>query len=305
MLNTTCLEHLEVIFNIRSVLLPWIQAYNIFIGILNITGNAILIWALRRTGQTKTISFQFITIMSLSDLSIGTIGIVCLTLILTEQYREYCWLRLATLAALNTFIYFSAFMVFLIALDRYLHMKYLERYSSKFTKKRGYLLVIISFLSAFLIGLNYIRPYSQKAYNIFQLMIILMAILYLISVILLYRRALHILRVKGHQVTRSIISQNRALGKAAKRVSICFTILIGTIIFYHILDSINKRVATIDSDILITYFWFAYITFLGNGFCSSIIFISHNIKIQKLLKRMVMGHWNSIRPTVGDKDANA
>ena len=305
MMNMTCLEHLEVIFNIRSDVLPWIQAYNIFIGILNITGNAILIWALRRTGQTKTISFQFITIMSVSDSAIGTIGIVCLTLIITEEYRKYCWLRLATLAALNTFMHFSAFMVFLIALDRYLHMKYLERYSSKFTKKRGYLLVIISFLSAFLIGLSYIVPYSHKSYSIFQFMVILMTISFLISVILLYHRALQILRKKAHQITRSIINQNKALGKAAKRVSICFTILIGTIIFYHILDSINKKAAIIDSDILITYFWFAYITFLGNGFCSSIIFISHNIKIQRVLKRLVMSYWNSIRPTVGVKDGNA
>ena len=299
-----CLEHIDNVYDRRIAFSPFIQAYNILIGILNITGNAILIWALRRTSQTKTISFQFIVIMSASDLTAGITSMVCITLVLFEKYQNNCWLKLVSLIAVNTFTFFSAGMIFLIAFDRYLRMKYLERYSLKFTKKKGYLLVIILFAAALLATTFFILPFSRDAYNIYQVVIILMGILLLISVILLYNSALRILRRRAHLITSSIINQNKALGKAAKRVSICFIILAGPIIFFHILDGINKKSAIIDADILAILFWIAYITYLGNGFCSSVIFVSQNIKIQRLLRTVVMGYWNSIRPTVALKDAN-
>ena len=299
-----CLTHLNNLFNSGYVYSPFVLAFNILVGILNISGNSILIWALRRTGQTKTISFQFIAIMSCSDLTIGIIGLVCISLMISlEKYRKNCWLMIITIVVLNNFNYFSAFMIFLIALDRYLHMKYLERYSTKFTKKRGYLLVIMSFVMALSTSIIFALPLSQHTYGILQKILASIAILFLISVLLLYHRALRILRRKTHQITRSIINQNRALGKAAKRVSICFLILTGPTILCHILDAVNKQLAIIDTSVLGSWFWIAYITLLANGFCSSIIFISQNIRIRRLLKGVVMGYCTRVHPTVGASEA--
>ena len=294
-----CSERMKTIYHSGPMLSPLVTAYNILVGILNITGNAILIWALRRTGQTKTISFQFIAIMSVTDLAAGTTSIVFITLLISiEDYQKYCWLMLVTLVVLNTLNYFSGLMVFLIALDRYLHMKYLERYSIKFTKKRGYLFVIISFVVALSTSIYFSLPLFHLVYNIFKWLLLSMATLCMISVLLLYHRALQILRRKAHQITRSIINQNRALGKAAKRVSICLLVLALPIVLCQLIDVINNQLAIIDSSALGLLYWIAYITLLANGFCSSIIFILQNIRIQRLLKSVVMSYWNRIRPVV-------
>ena len=299
-----CKKYIRSINDTGHFFITFIRAYNILIGVLNITGNAILIWALRRTGQTKTISFQFIAIMSASDLTIGVIAIVLMTLLSLDPYQNYCWLKVTTVAVSSTFNSFSSFMIFLIALDRYLHMKYLERYSIKFTKKRGYLLVIMSFALALLISISLFLTLSQLAYSTFQMVIVSTAILTLISVIILYHRALQVLRRKAHLITSSIISQNRALGRAAKRVSICFLILTGPIILYHILDIAVGHKAIKDSWGLSSFSWLAYITYLGNGFCSSVIFISQNIKIRRVLKKLLMDKWNRIRSVVGTMETN-
>ena len=295
----TCVEQNTFIDDIGNAFLPLLRAYNILIGGLNITFNATLIWALRRTGQTKTISFQFIAIMSFSDLAMGINSILFITLVTFEQYNEYCWLKLAIQFVLNILNCFSILMIFLIALDRYLHMKYLEQYSLKFTKKRGYLMVIASFAAALFTSTVFILPLAQFTFGIIQTVFVLVAAVFLISVIILYHKALRILKGKAHQVTGSIINQNKALGKAAKRVSICLLILTVPILLCRIIDGVNKQVAYVDSSVLGFWCLTAYITFLANGFCSSIIFISQNVKIQRLLRRVAMGYWNSFRSEVG------
>ena len=128
-----CLAYLNNLHDTPQVFITLIRVHNVLIGLLNITGNAILIWGLCRTGQTKTISFHFIVIMSISDLTIGTSSLIFITMLLTESYEAYCWTKLAIQFLFTTLHYFSSFMVILVALDRYLHMRYLERYSIMLT----------------------------------------------------------------------------------------------------------------------------------------------------------------------------
>ena len=300
-----CLSLIKDLYSTHNSVVALVQVYNIFVNFLTIIGNTVLIWALRRTQQTKTISYQFIIIMSASDLTSSLIGIVFLTLILNKQYHRQCRLKLATQLVMNAANYLSVLMIFLIALDRYLHMRYLERYSIKFTKKRGYWLVLISFAFALLISTCLALPLPQITHSIMKTGFFSISSLFLIAIITLYCKALHALRRKEDQIARSIINQNRALGKAAKRVSICFLILTGPIILLHTLDGINNQVTIVDSSVLNLCIWFAFITFLANGFCSSVIFISLNIKIQRLLRRVVMGYWNSLRSAVGAIETGA
>ena len=294
-----CLSLMKDLHGIHNNLIALVQAYNIIVNFLSIIGNAILIWALRRTQQTNTMSFQFILIMSASDLISGLIGIVFITLILNEQYHRYCWLRLAVQFVLNIANYFSSSMVLLIALDRYLHMRYMEQYSLKFTRKRGYRLVLMTFVFSLLASLSFTLPLSKFTYNIMKTGYFFMACLFLMSIIMLYCKALQALKRKENQMARSILNQNRALGKAAKRISICLLILTGPIVLFHVLDGINSQVAIIDSSVLDLCIWLAFITYLTNGFCSSVIFISQNTKIQRLLRRVLIDYWNSLRSTVG------
>ena len=258
-----------------------------------------LIWGLRKTRQTKTISFQFIVIMSASDVIIGIIGLTFLTMLSTDPYQNYCWMRLALQAALSSCNCFSSFLVLLIALDRYLHMRYLERYSVKFTKRHGYYLICISFFLASLISATFIFQFPPATHSILKEVLFSLAIPLPISVIILYYKAMRAMRRKANQITRSIINHNRALGNAAKKVSLCFLILTVPAIVSHILDGVNMQVGFIDQPVVNTCIWFAYITFLANGFCSSVIFMSQNISIRRALRRTIINKWDCFRSKVG------
>lgn len=293
-----CLTHFKDLNGIPKVWVTLIQIYNILIGILNVSGNAILIWALRRTGQTKSLSFRLIAIMSVSDMTVGITGLVFLTMLLLELYENYCWLKLWTEFLLITCNYISISMIFLIALDRYLHMKYLERYSEKFTKKRGYSFVIASFMLALSSGIVLILQVPLKVHLILESVFSLLTSPIFASVIILYQIAQRTVKRKAHQITRHAINENRALAKAAKRVSICIILLSSPILILLILDNFHIYLKVFDVKALNTCRWLAYITYLGNGFGSSIIFMLQNSPIRRFLKGMVFHHWNRLRPMV-------
>ena len=299
-----CITFIKGLHGIPSSIVTLIQVYNVLVGILSIIGNAILIWALRRTGQTKTISLKFIIIMSFSDLGVSIATVFFLSILPVEQYYNHCWLKLTIQAFLNTFNCFSVVMVLLIAIDRYLHMKYLERYSIIFTKRRGYFLIVTSFVLTALGSAMFILPYPRLAYSILKEVYFSIMLFFPLLIMALYYKAMRAMRRKANQISRNTINYNRALGRAAKRISICFLILTTPIIICHILDGISMKAPVMDSSVLSTYTWLAYITFLVNGFCSSIIFMSQNILIRRLLRRIVMNYWNRIQSKVGATKAS-
>ena len=290
-----CLTFIKNVNSVPCIIITLTRLYSIIINIVNVIGNAILIWALCRTQQTKTISFQFIIVMSICDLTSGIFCLPLLTLLSYHEYQKFCWLMLSTQAILTACNYFSAFMVFLIALDRYLHMKYLEQYSRKFTKKRGHFLIIACLLLALFFSIVFIIPLPRLIYSILVTIYFAIGMLFLISIIILYHKALSTLKRKAHMVTSTIINKDRALGKAAKRISLCIIVLAGPITILHIIDGVNIRLSIIDPSLIAVCIWFAYITFLGNGSCSSFIFISQNTPIKRFLRKVATDNWSRIR----------
>ena len=299
-----CQSFIKSLSGVPSIILPLIQTYIVAINILNVMGNALLIWALRRTKQTKTLSFQFIMIMSFSDLACGILCLPSLPLLLHDEYRKYCSLKLSTQAVVTACNYFSGSMVFLIALDRYLHMRYLEQYSRKFTKRRGHFLILAFLLLAVLSSIVFILPFSQFIFSTLVATCFATCMVFLMSVIILYHKALSTLRRKAHLVTSSIIHKDRVLGKAAKRISLCVIVLAGPIIILQIIDSVNMQLSVLDPSVIAVCMWFAYITLLGNGFCSSFIFISQNTPIKRLLKKVATDNWSRIRMLGGRVDTS-
>ena len=297
--NMGCSSFISVLHGIPRCIITLMQVYNILIGVLNLTGNAILIWGLRKTRQTKTISSQFIAIMSVSDLTIGIFGILFMTLLSIDPYQNYCWMKLLFQAVIATCNYFSAMMVLLVAFDRYLHMRYLNQYSTRFTKKRGYFLVVTSLATVSLVNASLIAPMTLSVFSIMKLVSSLLTLLFPILTIMLYHKAMHAMKTKANQITRGIINDNRTLGRAAKRVSMCFLMLTVPTIIINIVEGVNMQVSIIDQSVASACSWFAYITFLANGFCSSIIFISQNVPIQRVVREIITDNWHRIRSEVG------
>ena len=107
--------------------------------------NSLLIQALRSLKKLNTISFKYILLLSTSDICFGVSWIAYLCML----YPEFNKQSLMTTAhiLIHIFASFSCIMVLLIALDRYIHMRFSLRYNAIMTKRRASLLVICWFFS--------------------------------------------------------------------------------------------------------------------------------------------------------------
>ena len=202
-----------------------------------------------------------------------------------EKYNRICWLKSFIQFILTAPNIFSLFMVAFIALDRYLHMRYLERYPSIVTKKRGYLLAITSFLFASTASAIIILPLPRNAFFIIQWLFIVSVFPVLLSIMILYYSAMKTLRAKARQLTRLTISQTTALSNAAKRITICVAVLMLPLFIIEAIELANEYYEFVSSSLMDDIKWFAYITYLFNIFGSSFIFMSQNRPIKTVLRR--------------------
>ena len=292
-----CRTILPVLTDTSTLL--FIRDNNAIVSVLSIAGNSLLIWGLNKTGQTITISFQFIILMSSSDLITGMSSLVLLTLVPWKYYSKNCWLALLTQFLLGLYNLFSFSMLNLIALDRYLHIKYMARYPLVFTKKRGYILAILSLFCAAAYNAFLLLPLHLRISSILQSGFTVVLYLFIFAIIILYNHAMRELRRKANQISRRVGTQSRVLLKAAKRIVLCTILLTLPLAVIFILGFLKKYRGFLDISIQYVYRWFAYITFLVNAFCSSCIFMLQNRPIRQLLKRFAIRQYSRMRSTVG------
>ena len=283
-----CRESSIFSFNITTESYPYIRAYIIIVTVFNVSGNAILIWALKKTGQTKTISVQFIIIMSIFDLVTSAVNLIILIITsIPQRSKANCWTTLLCQFFLSTFSAYSFIMVALIALDRYLHMRYLERYPSVVTKKRGYCLAVATFVYALTVNVIYTLPLPYNVPYISQSVHIFSTSPIIVSIFVLYYKAMRTVRTKASRLTRSVIAQTRSLSKAAKRITICVLVLTLPVITIQSLELVNKHCKFSSLTVLGNLKIFAYVTYSSIAFWSSYIFISQNRPIRFRLSRLV------------------
>ena len=272
-------------FNSTADILLYHEVYSASIDFTSITSNSVLMWALKKTGQTNTISFQFIIMMSISDLLLSTAALIRQIMNIIQQYNINCWTKIIFQIFIHSCSLFSFIMVALIALDRYLHMKYLERYPSIVTKTRGYILAVTACLYSLaenimlLFLVLYNKPLISHSMRIFGSAPIM------ISICILYFRAIKSLRTKVDQLSRNVITQTRALSTAATRITVCLFVLSLPLVGIQVLELANRDNRFMSISVLSTAKLFCYATFTSNGFWSAFIFMSLNRPVRLLLRR--------------------
>nr|QBL02596.1 biogenic amine-like GPCR [Tripedalia cystophora] len=124
-----------------------LTAVNVIVACSNIISNMFLVFALRRTKQLKKVACQFILYLCISDLCVGfllqPLVSVLLTFFVSETDKE-CSIELTGQALSFIFPQISGVMIMIISLDRFLHMRFLNRYSTIMTHRRAMLLVILN-----------------------------------------------------------------------------------------------------------------------------------------------------------------
>ena len=274
-------------FNSTADTLLYYEVCSASIHFTSITGNSVLMWALKKTGQTNTISFQFIIMMSISDLLLSTAALIRQIMNIIQQYNINCWAKIIFQIFIRTCSLFSFIMVALIALDRYLHMRYLERYPSIVTKTRGYILAVTAYLYSLAENMIFLLPVLYNKPQISQSIHIFAGFPIMISICILYFRAIKSLRTKVDQLSRNVITQTRALSTAATRITVCVFVLSLPLLSIQVLELANSNSRFISFSVLSTAKLFGYATFTSNGFWSAFIFMSLNRPIRELLQRCI------------------
>ena len=295
-------------FEITENLVPYLRAYIVIVATFNTTGSLILLWGLKRTRQTNTISLQFVIMMSISDLVSSISNTIVLTVMTLKGYSMNCWVtwaRILVYFLLGTLNMFSFLMIVLIALDRYLHMRYLERYPSIVTKRRGHLSALVTVFVASTAAGILAMPMPERETAIIQAIYVASVCPFLLLIFMLYRGAMRALRAKSNHLTQSIIIQTKSLSIAAKWVTICVTALTVPLITLQAMELTDEYKKLMNSSTINSMKFFAYTTQTLNGFCSSIIFISQNRPIRILLKRVNRFSHISRRSVVWPIESNA
>ena len=164
--------------------------------VATIISNAVLIYAMYKTGQLNTISNRFVFVMSLSDFCFGVLVLPPLAVLsLMQKSLKSCLYEEIIAYPSTFFVYFSFFMLFCITVDRYLQVTKMNRYSLYMNNFRMKVMVILSFFLANIITVSSILNPSLEQ-HIFVLSI---GILFKISSVTIYTVLIKRLRnhVKG------------------------------------------------------------------------------------------------------------
>ena len=145
--------------------------------------NVLTAYVLRRHNKTNVVTFWFIYCLSISDAMIGVTGLIYHLLRLKVNLESgKSQSSLSTTIAGKIFQYFyatSGHLVFIIAIDRCIHMTYLDKYNTMMTQSRARWIMLVNgvcsilpILQLFVASDTRITSYSLSL-NIFYIVVIL------------------------------------------------------------------------------------------------------------------------------------
>ena len=287
-----CTSYIPSIRDFPQSTLITLRAINSCIALLNIFGNGLLIYALKKTRQTTSFSIELIALMSLLDCIGGIQALFVTNLLLWKAYDSYCYLKVISQLINLVFLGSSFTTVMLIAFDRFLHTKYLQRYPTIMTKRRGRML----FLSLFLFNIMLAFTFSNLVMNltIGSLVYTCIAMLYMVTVIALYYKTIKAVKNRVSSMhspfMKSTMVHIRTLANVALSISICMALLLIPFVISAIVLEVSSRNRVKNETDLAIFKWFAYIVLLANGVCSCVIFTSQNKPVKNLIKSIILQH---------------
>ncbi len=166
------------------------------IAISNVVVNSFLIQALRKLKKLSTISFKYILLLSISDICLGITWVAYLCMLYTT-FNGIKWIIL-TIANILMYFFatFSLSMVVVIALDRYIHMKFSVKYNTIVTKRRAVITVVsVVLILVFQVALL-LSARILGFFFIVQLALNITGITCIIVVFMLYVKAYRFLRAQ-------------------------------------------------------------------------------------------------------------
>ena len=177
----------------------------------NISLNSLLIHALRKRKKLNIISYWLIFCLSISDVFIGIFGLIdeSLPFIFSSscEDNDFC---IVTKAVRSFFANFSSTFVLVVAIDRFIHMKYPLQYATIMTKRWAAVLVCLNavFTVHTTVTTRFLPHYqsnfiskNNQSYLIYRVVLSLVYIMTVVSVFILYVITYCLLRKRFNAVT--------------------------------------------------------------------------------------------------------
>ena len=181
--------------------------------------NSFLIFALQRRKKLKLISYWLIFCLSSSDVFFGIFGLINESLVL--KLKGACWnndLCYSTSCIEFFFTNFSATFLLIIAIDRFIHMRYSLRYQSIMTRGRAILLFCFNVIFTFHIVVTimllpkYQREFLLKhllSYRIYRAVLSLVYLLIVVAVCVLYIITYVSIKKRVNNTTHALVTVTR------------------------------------------------------------------------------------------------
>lgn len=163
---------------------------NVIVGVSSLVANSILIYLLRKENKLGTISYKFVLILCISDLISASLSITIEPIMRVTTHPKYHrYVRLFSVTSRFLVGTFSAMITVLIAVDRYIHLKYSQKYSLIMTARRAKIIVTTLLLVDFgligVLGTALMRGFYSEMFIAFSAVCLMM----LISACVIYYNA--------------------------------------------------------------------------------------------------------------------
>ena len=303
----TCdqLDYSSIIYDVQ-IPKPFIYGYlvaNTVLCLLIIATNSILIHAIRRLGKLKIVSFQFILYLSISDLFVGIVQLPLQFSIVSPQPESIDTKTLCSQFAIYFVSQMSAGMTIILAIDRYIHMKYLSRWNEIVTKRRAVIVTtgctIMNLITTGILILSTV----YRFYFFFKCIYLPTCLMVLIYLSIIYiqtynyiRRRVRSMKMHNANTAKSTTIRNPEHEFAKLMISViaCLIICYLPSIIFSIIKTIVIKHGCVNDYLKYAILWSYTMTYV-NSMTNAVIIICGNKQVKSFVIGMFTGTPNQSR----------
>ena len=104
--------------------------------------NGLIAYVLKKHNKTRIVTFWFIYCLSISDVMVGVTGLTFHSSLFAFKWNS-SWVSISG-KLVKYFLETSGHLIFIVAVDRCIHMKYLNKYSTLMNQSRARLIVLLN-----------------------------------------------------------------------------------------------------------------------------------------------------------------
>ena len=257
------------------------------------TANALVIFGIVKTRQLGSVLNRFFLFLSISDCCLAGIGLpLNAAMLLKKHHRnENCTIEISVQFVIFLFTHFSGFMIVTIAIDRYIHMRYLQRYQVIMTKSRAGAVIAFGFGLSLLICTAYTISSVHGIFQWVNMVIILIDLAAAVTVYIAYKKVYS--EVKQHlKRIENVRTSSQAPPYAVAMIHTILFILVSTFVCYIPYEMMNAFLffkvqinnQGLSSNLSLAVLSTHLLVYL-NSCSNAIIFVYKNDPIRNLIKK--------------------